>query len=104
MSRRTCTIMHTIMSSAKTEEDYNKDDVCVTSQVPTEMRHATAKLYHLAKVIKDNHPNANVIVKDQNIYINKQKRRPPVIPPTLKQILTTDPNEIDIMNNVFFFT
>jgi hypothetical protein len=76
-----------IMAATKGDGEYNKDDVRITRQVPTEMRHATAKLYHLAKIIKDNHPYANVTVKDQNLYINNTKHSPPVVPPTLKSLL-----------------
>jgi hypothetical protein len=92
-----------VMEGTKNEGDYNKDHTRVTRQVPTESRHATAKLYHLAHLIKENHPHANVTVKDKNIYVNNNKRRPPVTPPTMQQTLTTDINEIDILNNVSFF-
>ena len=72
-------------------------------RIRTQARHATTKLYHIAKIIKENHPHANITVKDKNIYVNNNKRKPAVIPPTMEQTLTTDQNEIDIMNNVSFY-
>jgi hypothetical protein len=92
-----------IMAATKGDGEFNRDHTRITRQVPTEMRHATAKLHHIAKLIKDKHPHANVYVKEQNLYVNNQKHTATVVPPTLKETLTTDPNEIDIMNNVAFF-
>jgi hypothetical protein len=92
-----------IMKATKTEGDFNKDSIRVSRQVPTELRHATAKLHHLAEFAKKCHPHAKIETKDRAIYINGQKRRPPLIPPTLENTLSCDAGEIDIMRQVNFF-
>jgi hypothetical protein len=58
------------MEATKTDGDFTKDDMQISRQAPTETRHASAKLFHLAKLITNNHPHANIMVKDRNIYVN----------------------------------
>ena len=65
----------TVMEGTKGDGDFNRDETRVSRQVPTEARHATAKLFHIAKLIKENHPQANVSVKDKNIYVNNNKKK-----------------------------
>jgi hypothetical protein len=93
----------TIMEGTKTGGDFDRDQTRVSRQVPTEARHATAKLYHIGKLIKENHPHAAVTVKDRHVYVNNNKIKPAVIPPTMEQTLSNDPNEIDILNNINFY-
>ena len=72
-----------VLKATRKEGAFSRKDVRVTRQVPTELRHITAKLYHLAEIAKTCHPNAKVEVKDNAIYINNQKRRTPLVPPSL---------------------
>jgi hypothetical protein len=92
-----------ILKVTKNEGEYKRDHIRVARQVPTEIRHITAKLYHLADFTKKCHPNAKVEVKDKAIFLNNQKRKPPLVPPTLERTLAADIDEIDIMNNINFF-
>ena len=92
-----------IMKATRNDGDYNRDDIRVTRQIPTELRHITAKLHHIADFAKKCHPAAKIEVKDKAIFINNQKRKPPLIPPTIERTLTCDPDEIDVMKNINFF-
>jgi hypothetical protein len=74
-------MVENILKATKTEGAFNKDSIRVSRQVPTELRHATAKLHHLADIAKKIHPSAKIETKDRAIYINGQKRRPPLTPP-----------------------
>jgi hypothetical protein len=92
-----------IIKATKNEGEFNKQNVRTSRQVPTELRHSTAKLYHLADFTKKLFPDAKVEVKEKFIYINNQKRKPPVTPPTLESTLTNDPGELDIIKHINFF-
>jgi hypothetical protein len=92
-----------ILKVTKNEGEYKRDAIRVARQVPTELRHITAKLYHLADFAKKCHPNAKVEIKDKAIFVNNQKRKPPLVPPTLERTLTSNNDEIDIMKNINFF-
>jgi hypothetical protein len=92
-----------LLKATRNDNEFNREDIRIAKQVPTELRHATAKIHHLAEFAKKTHPEAKVEVKDRVIYINNQRKRPPVTPPTLEETLTCDQNEIDIMTHVNFF-
>jgi hypothetical protein len=40
-----------VMEATKGDGDYNRDETRVSRQVPTQAPHATAKLFHIAKII-----------------------------------------------------
>jgi hypothetical protein len=96
-------MVENIIKATKSDGEYNKGQIRVSRQVPTELRHVTAKLHHLADFTKKTHPNARVEVKDRAIHINGQKMRPPLTPPVLEKTLTCNPTEIDIMRQVNFY-
>jgi hypothetical protein len=92
-----------ILKATKSDGEFSRQAVRVTRQVPTELRHVTAKIHHLAEIAKKIYPGAKVEVKDKAIYVNNQRRKPPLAPPTLERTLTSDPNELDILKNINFF-
>ena len=92
-----------ILESTKSDT-FHKNAVRVSRQVPTEIRHQTAKLYHLASVAKVHKPDANIYVKYGNLYINNVKRKTPLAPPTLTDILQVTNEENKLLNSVKFYT
>ena len=92
-----------ILASTKNDGPFDKDAIRITRQVPTQDRHATAKLYHIADIIKKKAPRAEVNVEGQAIYVNGNRRKPPLNPPTLEETLTTEPNTVDTLNNIKFY-
>ena len=96
-------MVETLLKATRNEGEYNPAQIRVARQIPTELRHITAKLHHIADFARHCHPLADIQVRDKAIYINNQKRKPPLVPPTLERILTCDPDELDVISNVDFF-
>ena len=84
-------------------DNYDKKAIRVTRQVPTETRQNTAKLYHVAAILKDIHSTAKVIVKEGKITVNGVKYKSPLAPPTLEEILQVPKEQIQVLHNINFY-
>jgi hypothetical protein len=91
------------VNAEKDYRNFDKDAIRYTRQVPNELRHKTAKLHHIAKVLKTRHPSAKILVKEGNVTINGHKHSPALVPPTIQDTLTADIRTIDTMTNINFY-
>jgi hypothetical protein len=87
----------------KTREILTKMNLEWSGKFPRSLGMPQLRIYHLAKILRDIHPRVKVIVKDGSIYVNGQKWRQPVTPPSLQDTLIIDDNQADILQNVSFF-
>jgi hypothetical protein len=94
--------VNTIIEQTKTDS-FDKDAIRVTRQVPTEIRQSSAKLFHVASILKDKQPHANIMVKDGKITINGTVYKSPLAPPTLQEILQVPHEESNILLNINFY-
>jgi hypothetical protein len=94
--------VNNIIQKTKTDT-YDKKAIRVTRQVPTEIRQNSAKLYHIASILKEMNPDVYVTVKDGKVMVNGVTHKSPLAPPTLQEILQVTHEEIKVLHNINFY-
>jgi hypothetical protein len=60
---------------------FDRRAIRVTPQIPTELRHARAKMHFLAEHYRENDASAKIKVHEDKIVVNGVTKRDQIIPP-----------------------